>query len=97
MGDLFTNALAQAKNDFGTVDQLEKRDVECGGAAQEERMDLDVAAPSGNPLAGVVIFVSQKLAKKQGAFGAGDGGLAKETHGTALVSSYAMQLKAIYL
>ena len=74
LGTLFTNALAQAADDFGTVDQHAKKDgVEQGGAAQREGgTDMDTATPSGNPLAGVVIFVSQKLARKQGTCGSGD-------------------------
>ena len=74
-------------DNFGAGDQLAKKGVELGGTAQrEEGMDMQEAASSGKPLAGVVIFVSQKLAGKQGVYGEGDGGVVKETlrDGTSL-------------
>ena len=59
-------------DNFGAGDQLAKKGVELGGTAQrEEGTDMQEAASSGKPLAGVVIFVSQKLAGKQGVYGEG--------------------------
>ena len=69
LGALFTNALAQAADNFGTGDQLARKDVDGGTTVQREGgTDLHAAVASENPLAGVVIFVSQKLIRKQGTY-----------------------------
>lgn len=96
LGVLFSNALAQAADNFGIGDQPARKGVKHGGTALRER-GVDVpaaaAAPSGKPLAGVVIFVSQKLAGKQGAYGEGDGGVVKGHSGKALSSLCACNQK----
>ena len=64
---MFSNALAQAADNFGTGDHLARNGAEHNGAARSKgETDLHTAAPDGGPLAGVVIFVSKKLARKQG-------------------------------
>ena len=68
LGALFTNALAQAADNFGTGDQLARKDVGGGTVQREGGTDLHAAVTSENPLAGVVIFVSQKLIRKQGTY-----------------------------
>lgn len=68
LGALFTNALAQAADNFGTGDQLARKDVDGGTVQREGGTDLHAAVASENPLAGVVIFVSQKLIRKQGTY-----------------------------
>lgn len=63
LGAMFSTALAQAADNFGTGNQLPKNGGEHSGAA-----------PSAESLAGVVIFVSKKLAGKQGVCVGGDRG-----------------------